>query len=443
MTEQAQTDTDSVSLDQALIMAIKLHQQGQLDQAEHIYRLILQQAPNNPESLHFLGMLQHQRGDYAAAVALIEQALEQAPEYVDAYNNLGNIMRLHGNHELAVSYYRKALALDPDNISACNNLALVLKDLQQYEEAIEVFSKVISRAPEYPDFYRNLGNIHKRRGDFPGAVEAYRKALSLSEYHSEDYENLSVMLYLLGNYTEAMPLVKQWLELDPDNPTARHRWASFGGETLSRASDEYVSKLFDNFADSFDHVLKNLEYKAPFLVADAVEKACRNASLSGLSILDAGCGTGLCGPLLVDFAAQLTGVDLSAKMLARAEQRDCYHQLVQHELESWIASQTAAYDLIVSADTLVYFGDLTGVCHAVKGALKAGGKFIFTVESCDDAVVEGYKINPHGRFSHREAYIRASLADAGLQLVELRPELLRFEAGAKVNGFLVIAENKG
>lgn len=441
MTEQPPSDTETVSLDQALSMAIKFHQQGRLDQAEQIYRLILQQIPAHPEALHFLGLLQHQRGDHDGAIALIEQALEQAPGYADAYNNLGNILRFQGKSEAAIVNYRKTLALDPDNLSAGNNLALVLKDLQQFDEAIDILNKVIALAPQQSEFYRNLGNIHKRRGDFASAVEAYRKALSLREYHSEDYENLSVMLYLQGNYDEALPLVKQWLELDPDNPTARHRWASFGGEPLSRASDDYVSKLFDNFAESFDHVLKNLDYKAPFLVAAAVETLCRNLGLSRLNILDAGCGTGLCGPLIEDFAERLTGVDLSAKMLERAAKRDCYHQLIHHELESWIASQTGVYDVIISADTLVYFGDLSGVCQAVKNALTAGGRFIFTVERLDDG--QPFKINPHGRFSHGEAYIRAVLADAGLTVVELRPELLRYEAGVPVNGFLVIAADRG
>lgn len=444
MTEQQQSDTESVSLDQALAMAIKCHQQGQWDQAEHIYRLILHQAPNHPESLHFLGMLQHQRGDQNAAVALIEQALAQAPEYADAYNNLGNIQRFQGKSQMAATNYRKCLALDADNISAGNNLALVLKDLEQFDEAIEILTKVLAVAPEYPDFYRNLGKIHKAKGDFSAAVEAYRKALSLCEYHSEDYENLSVMLYMQGNYAEALPLIKQWLELDPDNPVARHRWASFGGEPMSRASEDYVSKLFDNFADSFDYVLKNLDYKAPFLVSAAVEKLCRQSGLRGLDILDAGCGTGLCGPLIADFAGRLVGVDLSAKMLEQAAKRDCYAQLEQHELESWIASHPATYDLIISADTLVYFGDLAGVCKAVRGALKDGGKFIFTLERANDMGGEaGYQINPHGRFSHCEAYIRSNLTAAGLSVAELSQELLRYEAGLPVNGFLVVAVGGG
>ena len=36
-----------------------------------------------------------------------------------------------------------------------------------------------------------------------------------------------------------------------------------------------------------------------------------------LDVLDAGCGTGLCGPLVAPYARRLVGVDLSEAMLAR------------------------------------------------------------------------------------------------------------------------------
>ena len=38
-------------------------------------------------------------------------------------------------------------------------------------------------------------------------------------------------------------------------------------------------------------------------------------------MLDAGCGTGLCGPLIAPHARRLVGVDLSGQMLAHARER--------------------------------------------------------------------------------------------------------------------------
>ncbi|MGR8931670.1 MAG: tetratricopeptide repeat protein [Gammaproteobacteria bacterium] len=436
-TEQKQQD-ETVTLEQALATAISLHQAEQLDQAENIYRLILDQFPKCAEALHFLGLLHYQRRKSDEAIRLIEQALIEAPEYADAHNNLGNIFHSQGQLQKAGECYRKTLALNPNNIAAYNNLGIILKELEQFDEAIEVFNKAIQLMPDNPDFYRNLGNAHKVQGNFADAVDAYRKTLSLKAYDPEDYENLSVALYLQGKYDEAVPLLRQWLEHDPENPVALHRFAAFSGKQLGRASDDYIVQVFDNFANSFDYVLKNLGYKAPFLVAEAVEKQYGGAGAL-LHILDAGCGTGLCGPLIQSYADRLVGIDLSSKMLERAAKRDCYSQLICSELTSFIAAQVETYDLIVSADTLVYFGDISGVCEAARDALTEGGRFIFTLESTDENPAEGFKINPHGRFSHTENYVRNAVAAAGLALFELSPALLRFEGGKPVDGFLVVA----
>ena len=78
-----------------------------------------------------------------------------------------------------------------------------------------------------------------------------------------------------------------------------------------------------------------------------------------LDVLDAGCGTGLCGALVAPFARRLTGVDLSDGMLAHAKDKNVYHALVKAELTEYLRANREAFDLIVSADTLVYFGDLT------------------------------------------------------------------------------------
>jgi predicted TPR repeat methyltransferase len=366
--------------------------------------------------------------------------LAQAPGYSDAYNNLGNIFNVTGEFKKAADNYRKALELNPGNVAAHNNLGIVLKDLTENEEAVQAFLKAIELMPDNAEFYRNLGNVYKRQCNFSEAAKAYKKALSLRPYNPEDYESLCVILYLQGNVEEAIPVIKQWLQHDPDNVLALHRLSSYTGQNLTRASDEYVSQTFDGFADSFDQVLKGLEYKAPFLVLDAV-KLIYGTTTANLTILDAGCGTGLCGPLLKPYADKLIGVDLSLKMLERAEKRECYHELVQSELTVFIGLYQACFDAIVSADTLVYFGDLEAVCRAASAALIHGGHFVFTVESIDDEdfIEKGFKINPHGRFSHTKPYLRSVLEASGMTVLKIENAVLRYEAGSLVNGFLVVA----
>jgi predicted TPR repeat methyltransferase len=208
--------------------------------------------------------------------------------------------------------------------------------------------------------------------------------------------------------------------------------ACSGRDVPPRASDAYVEKTFDSFAASFDSKLAKLSYRAPQLVTEMLSRsgAAPSKSLDGL---DVGCGTGLCGPLLVPYARRLVGVDLSARMLVQARERSIYDELVQRELTAYLDDCQDTFDVIVSADTLVYFGPLEAVVAAAHRALRPGGQLIFTVEESAGA---GYSLGTSGRYRHARDYVEAVLTE-----VTLRPDIvsaeLRLEAGEPVAGLVV------
>src|SRR5207244_1504398 len=132
------------------------------------------------------------------------------------------------------------------------------------------------------------------------------------------------------------------------NPIARHMLAACSGERVpARASDQFVQDTFDAFAEDFDEVLTQLAYQAPRLCAEAV--AAELLGRKAAALLDAGCGTGLCGPLLRPLAERLCGVDLSPAMLSRAHERKVYDALEQAELTGWLHQHPETFDVIVAA----------------------------------------------------------------------------------------------
>jgi predicted TPR repeat methyltransferase len=140
------------------------------------------------------------------------------------------------------------------------------------------------------------------------------------------------------------------------------------------------------------------------------------------------------------YAARLVGVDLSAKMLVQARERKVYDELIKGELTAYLQSSPDAFDVIVSADTLVYFGALEDVIAAAARALRPDGCFVFTVEEligADDAA--RYCLKPHGRYNHARRYVERLLTENGLRPVVARAEL-RLEAGVPVDGLVVRAE---
>jgi predicted TPR repeat methyltransferase len=129
-------------------------------------------------------------------------------------------------------------------------------------------------------------------------------------------------------------------------------------------------------------------------------------------------------------------------MLARARARDLYDDLVEAELSTWLTEQRSACDLIVSADTLCYFGSLDEPLSGAGRALRPGGLLAFTVEKAADGV-GAYVLHSSGRYSHAESYVRKALVEAKLTVIDVELVVLRQEGGEDVAGLLVGARRPG
>jgi predicted TPR repeat methyltransferase len=275
------------------------------------------------------------------------------------------------------------------------------------------------------------------------AAACYCKVITLRPRYRDARRLLALAYCTLGELDEAVRLLEQWTAEEPDDPIAIHMLAACTGRHVpGRASSEFIERTFDSFAASFESKLSRLSYRAPVLVAAMLEDSGLVAA-KGLNVLDAGCGTGLCGPLLAAYARCLTGVDLSAGMLAHARDKRIYDGLIKSDLTEYLRGHTEAFDIVVSADALVYFGELTCVIDAAAGALRPGGLFVFTLEhAAGSSAGAGFRLEFHGRYTHTRAYVERLLAHAGLQATIVEAGL-RTEAGAPVAGLVIRALKPG
>ena len=85
-----------------------------VQEAEAIYRHVVEVEPQHAEAHFYLGTTLFQRGALEDAEAAFRRSLELRPTLVEAFNNLGVIAQRRRRPELAVEYYRRALALRPN-----------------------------------------------------------------------------------------------------------------------------------------------------------------------------------------------------------------------------------------------------------------------------------------------------------------------------------------
>ncbi|MDW9594101.1 methyltransferase domain-containing protein [Sinorhizobium meliloti] len=282
-------------------------------------------------------------------------------------------------------------------------------------------------------------------GDAPGAAELMAQALELAPdwaagwFRLADYEEKS------GRIEAAVDALRNTLRLNPEDIFgASLKLALLGAtETPEQPPSVYVERLFDDYAERFDHALvEKLGYSVPEKLAAVIGRV--NGGGRFRHVTDLGCGTGLFGERIRDRADFLEGFDLSANMLAKAEAKGVYDRLAQADLslapeDSGVfgALEHRRADLVSAADVLMYLGNLEGVFVIADRLLAPGGLFAFSVE--DACGADGFVLRPSLRYAHPEAYIASLCKESGLSMIATERTIIRRDAGEPVAGILFLA----
>jgi predicted TPR repeat methyltransferase len=383
----------------------------------------------------------YEQGDLQGAETLFRAVLEADARNFDALNRLGAILAKQARYEEAARYLRAALEQNAQSATAHYSLGIVQSTIGLRHDAMASYRSAIAIDPDFAEAHVNLGNLLDGARQAEAAIASYRRAIEIKPDLAAAYQNLGDALLRSRQPAAAAAVFRQWLALDPTNEIAAYLYALASGEdVVRRAPNAWIERTFDTLAASYDAHLQRLRYRAPYFIADALARAS-GARHRNLVALDAGCGTGLCGPLIRPYVGRLVGVDLSSGMLERAKARDVYDELYHGELVAYLDSAPDTFDLIASADTLIYFGPLDDVLQAAHRAMRTGGLLIFNVEEGRERRgATGYRLQQRARYSHSHGYLRRALRAAGFGVLAIESAALRLESGRPVAGLVATSE---
>lgn len=269
-------------------------------------------------------------------------------------------------------------------------------------EAAEMYQQTVDLAPDWAAAWMGLAGARDALGDPLAAAAAYRYVLTIDP---TDLHGAAMRLAALD--PAAVPL---------------------------SASNAYVGALFDAYASRFEaHLTHDLLYSGPAALVAAITEVGVGPFTH---TIDLGCGTGLTGVALRPLTDVLTGVDVSANMVAAARTKAIYDRLAVGDIGGFFEGEpTGSADLVLAADVFVYVGDLAAILMQAARVLRAGGTIAFTAQRCADGIVVGSDM----RFAHAISYVDAALKTCGFAPLLLRAKSVRRENGCDVPGLLAVA----
>ena len=208
-----------------------LHQSGQLEQAENLYKKAITADRSNSDAEQFLGLLLLQRGRPTEGIRQIRRAIAINPRVPPYYDNLGAALESTGDAKGALDSFKKASAIDAEkNPERSFGIANALAKLGRTREAESAYREAISQNPADSAFHFNLGGLLKSQDRLHEACECYRAAAACRSPVGGALNNLGTTLRSLGRYAEARSVFEQILEEEPEDFKALINLASVSNE---------------------------------------------------------------------------------------------------------------------------------------------------------------------------------------------------------------------
>jgi predicted TPR repeat methyltransferase len=480
-------------------LGILLAQTGRDEKSVRYMRQAINRGARAARTFYNLGTVLKRLRSPLEALDAFNSALAMEPTNAAIWNNRGTVFSALGRHQEAMADFDKATALQADFAGALYNKAYSLRLLGRHAESAAIFDRALLAKPELAEawverqqleqtphalrrsrrpFERGVaeawvacGNVlyhYQSLASARPALTAYERALNIKSDLAEACLGQGNIFNLLARNQEALAAYDRALAIEPELAeawlgraralqdlerldeaivayrSARERGsdaeliqcalAALGAEAAPPIAPRgLVIDLYERYADQYDqHVTRSLKYRTSDLLFDALTRFMPRADLD---VLDLGCGTGLFGKLLRSRARTLTGIDISPNMLKVASDRKIYDKLFCADLVEFLQTQAEAFDLAAAADVFCYIGDLSGVFHTVRDALRAGGYFCFSVEAGND---NDYVLGTTLRYRHSAAYLRNLATSQGFALEMIEPQVTRQDTGQDVASHLAV-----
>ena len=368
------------------------------------------------------------------ALAIHNEILPFIPESPLIHFNMGLAHFEIGDFDRAAEHYQTACKGNPDDPDIHYNQGLNFRRLGKLHDAVKSFTKAEELGDSSVDTLYNRALCYQDLKELSNAAKLYDEILQKERTHQPALNNYAYLCHKAGEIEKAKQLYERLLELNPQDTAAQHMLNALCGVTPDNAPLEYVESVFDAYAGKFEeNLLKDLQYRTPMELWRLFKKLFPKRH--NCNCLDLGCGTGLAGEAFHSVCSELTGVDISGKILQKAKAKKRYKRLVKDDIVSYLENTEEDYDLLLAADVFTYMGELKPLFRACYQQCKREGILCFSVEESGG---NSFYLKETGRFGHSHSYITKACENAGWKLLVSEHSKLRQDKKQWIYGYLFL-----
>ena len=235
-----------LTVDQALQQGVTAHQEGKLEDAERLYRAILQSEPLHPDANHNLGVLAVSANKADAALPLFKTAIETNPKIdqfwlsyiyalikdkqLDSAKQVLQQAKKQGvaGEQLNALEAQLAPQTQIENVSSASpskkqlNRLLEFYQKGRFDDAEKLAVSITNEFPKHQFGWKVLGAVLKKTGRVSESLVAKRKTVRLASQDAEAHTNLGNTLKELGRLDEAEDSYTQAIAVKPDHAVAHY-----------------------------------------------------------------------------------------------------------------------------------------------------------------------------------------------------------------------------
>ena len=229
-----------LTIEQALRQGVAAHKEGRLQNAERLYRIILQSQPTHPDANHNLGVLAVSINKAGVALPLFKTALKANPKieqfwlsYIDAlikekkFDNAKQILEkaktqgIDGERLSSLEAQLLPKTQKPNTARANPPQELLNSLLGQYQnerfsDAEKLALQITQDFPKHQFAWKVLGAALKQTGRAIDSLTAMQKSVQLVPQDAEAHNNLGLTLQELGRLDEAVASYNRAIVLKPN-----------------------------------------------------------------------------------------------------------------------------------------------------------------------------------------------------------------------------------